>query len=165
MGNFRNPRHFRTAVGQAQLQARDGHSRHDDKLHAVSNELAKVDASVDRYLRAFESGSMPEALCGERVKELATRATTLRARREELNEEMEQVDITCASPEELATLRDWVTEAIAEGSPAVVKSLLQALIHEIRGIAATPFSPSFACRWRVTPWRAMRFAHRPGRWR
>ena len=33
--------------------------------------------------------------------------------------------------EELATLRDRVNEAIAEGSPAVVKSLLQALIHEI----------------------------------
>ena len=69
---------FRAAVGQSQLQARDGHSRHDDELQAVINELAKVDASVDRYLRAFESGSMPEALCGERVKELATRATVLR---------------------------------------------------------------------------------------
>jgi hypothetical protein len=49
---------------------------------------------------------MPEALCGERVKELATRATILRAHREALNEEMAQADITCASPEELATLRD-----------------------------------------------------------
>jgi hypothetical protein len=75
---------------------------------------------------------MPEALCGERVKKLATRATVLRARREELNQEMEQADITCASPEELATLRDRVNGAIAGGSPAVVKSLLQALIHEIR---------------------------------
>lgn len=97
---------FRAAVGQAQSQARDGHSRYDNELQAVTNELAKVDASIDRYLRALESGSMPEALCGERVKELATRATILRARREELNEEMEQTDITCASPEELAALRD-----------------------------------------------------------
>ena len=134
---------FRAAVGQAQLQARDGHSRHDDELLAVTNELAKVDASVDRYLRAFESGSMPEALCGERVKELATRATVLRARREELNEEMDQADITCASPEELATLRDRVNEAIAEGSPAVVKSLLQALIHEIRVDSRNAIQPVF----------------------
>ena len=117
---------------RSRIEARDGHSRHDDELLAVTNELAKVDASVDRYLRAFESGSMPEALCGERVKELATRATVLRTRHEDLNAEMEQADITCASPEELATLRDRVNEAIAEGSPAVVKSLLQALIHEIR---------------------------------
>jgi hypothetical protein len=155
---------FRAAVGQAQLQARDGRSGLYDVLCAVTNELAKVDASVDRYLRAFESGSMPEALCGERVKELATRATNLRASHEKLNEEMEHADITCASPEELATLRDQANEAITEGSPAVVKSFLQALIHEIRGIAATPSSPSFACLWLVAPWRAMRFAHRPDRW-
>ena len=58
------------------------------------------------------------------MKELATRATVLRARREELSEEMEQADITCASPEELSTLRDRVNEAIAEGLPAVGKSLL-----------------------------------------
>lgn len=88
----------------------------------------------------------------------------LRARREELNEEMEQADITCASPEELATLRDRVNEAIAEGSPAVLKSLLQALIHKIQVDSATPSSPSFACPWLATRWRAMRFAHRPDRW-
>ena len=134
---------FRAAVGEAQSQARDGHSHHDDELQAVTNELAKVDASVDRYLRAFESGSMPEALCGERVKELATRAAVLRARRDELNEEMQQADIICASPEELAALRDRVNEAIVEGSPAVVKSLLQALIHEIRVDSRNAIQPVF----------------------
>ena len=95
---------FRPAVGQAQLQARDGHSRHDELL-AITNELAKLDTSVDRYMRAFESGSMPEAMCGDRVEDLATRATVLRVRRKELNEEMEPADITCASPEEFTTLR------------------------------------------------------------
>jgi hypothetical protein len=86
---------------------------------------------------------MPEALCGERVKKLATRVTVLRARREELNQEMEQAGITCASPEELATLRDRVNEAIAEGSPALVKSLLQALIHEIRVDSRHAIQPVF----------------------
>lgn len=75
---------------------------------------------------------MPEAPCGERVRELADRANVLRARRDLLNEEIDQAELTCASSEELATLRDRVNEAVTEGSPAVVKSLLQALIHEIR---------------------------------
>jgi hypothetical protein len=38
----------------------------------------------------------------------------------------------CALPEDLATLRDRVNEAIAKSSPVAVKSLLRALIHEIR---------------------------------
>jgi hypothetical protein len=45
---------------------------------------------------------------------------------------MAQADLTCASPDELAVMRDRVNEAVADGSPAVVKSLLQALIHEVR---------------------------------
>ena len=56
---------------------------------------------------------------------------------------MDQADITCASPEELATLRDRVNEAVAEGSPAVVKSLLQALIHEIRVDSRHAIQPVF----------------------
>jgi hypothetical protein len=35
-------------------------------------ELAKVDAGIDRYLRAFETGAMPESICGERVKALGS---------------------------------------------------------------------------------------------
>lgn len=89
---------FLVAIGQAQPQARDGHSCRDNELQTVTNELAKIDACVDRHLRVYKSGSMPEAPCDARVKNLASRVTILRTRREELNEEMEQADITRASP-------------------------------------------------------------------
>ncbi len=56
---------------------------------------------------------------------------------------MEQADITCASPEELAALLDRVNEAITEGSAAVIKSLLQALIHEIRVDSRNAIQPVF----------------------
>ena len=86
---------------------------------------------------------MPEAPCGERVRELADRANVLRARRDLLNEEIDQAELTCASSEELATLRDRVNEAVTEGSPAVVKSLLQALTHEIRVESRHAIQPVF----------------------
>ena len=40
---------------------------------------------------------------------------------------MEYADITCASPEEPATLNERVNEAISEDSPAVITLLLQSL--------------------------------------
>lgn len=40
---------------------------------------------------------------------------------------MEYADITCASPEEPATLNERVYEAISEDSPAVITLLLQSL--------------------------------------
>ena len=123
---------FANAVAEAQGRALLGHSRHEGELAALDAELAKVDAGIDRYLRAFETGAMPETICGTRVKELGSRATALRARRQELADQMDEADLTAPTPEELSVLRERVTEAVAEGSAASVKGLLQALIHEIR---------------------------------
>ncbi len=117
--------------------------RHQGELRALDAELAKVDAGIDRYLRAFETGAMPEALCGERVKALGAQATALRARREQLADEMDDADLTAPTAEELSVLRERVTEAVAQGSAGPVKALLQALIHEIRVDSRQAIHPTF----------------------
>jgi site-specific DNA recombinase len=134
---------FANAVAEAQGRALLGHSRHEGELRALDAELAKVDAGIDRYLRAFETGAMPESICGERVKELGLRATALRARRRDLADEMEESDHTAPTKEELSKLRDRVAEAVAEGSAAPIKVLLQALIHEIRVDSREAIHPIF----------------------
>ena len=127
------------AHGRAQL----GHSRHQGELAALDAELVKVNAGIDRYLRASETGAMPEAICGERVKALGSQSTALRARREVQSDEMDEADLTAPSPEEPSALRDRVAEALASGDPAPVKTLLQALIHEIRVDSRQAFQPIF----------------------
>jgi len=86
---------------------------------------------------------MPESISGERVKELGLRATALRARRQNLADEMEQADLTAPTKEELSELRDRVAEAVAKGSAAPIKVLLQALIHEIRVDSREAIHPIF----------------------
>jgi len=86
---------------------------------------------------------MPETLCGERVKALGAQATALRARREQLADEMEDADLTAPTPEELSALRQRVTEAVARGSAGPVKALLQALVHEIRVDSRDAIHPTF----------------------
>jgi len=134
---------FANAVAEAQGRAQLGHSRHEGELAALDAELAKVDAGIDRYLRTFETGAMPEAICGERVKALGSQSTALRARREVLSDEMDEADLTAPSVEELSALRDRVAEALASREPALVKSLLQALIHEIRVDSRQAIQPIF----------------------
>jgi hypothetical protein len=134
---------FATAVAEAHGRAQLGHSRHEGELAALDAELAKVDAGIDRYLRAFETGAMPEAICGTRVKALGSQSTALRARREVLSDEMAEAALTAPSPEELSALRDRVTEALASGDPAPVKTLLKALIHEIRVDSRDAIHPTF----------------------
>jgi hypothetical protein len=105
--------------------------------------LAKVEAGIDRYLRAFETGTMSETICGERVKELGTRASALRARRHELDAEVSEANLAAPTQEELSALRERVTEAVAQGSSASIKVLLQALIHEIRVDGRDAIHPIF----------------------
>jgi hypothetical protein len=71
--------------------------------------------------------------CAEKAKKvLGRRSTALRVRREDLADEMGEADLTAHTPQELAVLRERVTEPVAAGSTPSVKGLLQALIHEIR---------------------------------
>jgi hypothetical protein len=134
---------FTKAVAEAQERAQVGHSRHEGELRALDAELAKVEAGIDRYLRAFETGTMPESICGDRVKELGQRASALRSRRQDLADEMDEAILTAPTKEELSALRERVAEAVAEGSTAPIKVLLQALIHEIRVESREAIHPIF----------------------
>jgi site-specific DNA recombinase len=134
---------FTKAVSEAQERAQLGHSRHEGELRALDAELAKVDTGIDRYLRAFETGAMPESICGDRVKKLGLRATALRARRQDLADEMDEADLTAPTKKELSELRERVAEAVAEGSTAPIKVLLQSLIHEIRVDSRDAIHPIF----------------------
>lgn len=75
---------------------------------------------------------MSEEICGERVKALSAQATSLRSRQVKLQDDIDDIDLTPVTQEQLTAVRDRVKDALADGSPALVKTLLQALIHEIR---------------------------------
>jgi site-specific DNA recombinase len=140
---YENSDLFANAVAEAHHRATLGRTRHEGELAALDAELTKNESAIDRYLRAFETGSMPEALCGQRVKSLAAQSTALRVRREELADEMADTSMAAPSADELTMLRQRVTEAVSEGSPGPVKALLQHLIHEIRVDSRDAIHPIF----------------------
>src|SRR5664280_1179303 len=134
---------FAEAISEAQERADLDESPHDAERAALQAELDKVERGIDRYLRAFEAGTMPEEICGERVKDLGTKATAMRARMFELDAEMTTADLVAPTSAELNELRQRVEAAVAGGSSALVKSLLQALIHAIRVDSREATHPAF----------------------
>jgi hypothetical protein len=56
---------------------------------------------------------------------------------------LDEADLTAPTKEELSVLRERVAEAVAEGSTAPIKVLLQALIHEIRVDSKEAIHPIF----------------------
>ena len=101
----------------------------------------KIERSIDRYLRAFEAGTLPEAACS-RIKALSEQVLVIRRHRDQLDDESDEPPVP-GSPAELSELRSRVREAIATGSPAVVKELLGALVHEIRVESRRAIRPVF----------------------
>jgi hypothetical protein len=68
------------AAGDVVVQARP---RLDEELASTDAQLRDVTASIDRYLHAFEAGTMPEAICAPRLAELSDRRTELAAHRDQ----------------------------------------------------------------------------------
>jgi len=132
-------------IQAAELAAHRAGSRkrhREQEREATNDELAKTEGTIDRYLRAFEAGNLPESACGSRIKALSEQAAALARHLEELDDDFDETPIP-ATPVALAETCSRVREAIATGSPAIVKELVQALVHEIRVEGRHAIQPVF----------------------
>jgi site-specific DNA recombinase len=119
------------AIAAAQARhAADNHSRRAE-LTTTERELARTNAAIDRYLAAFENGTLePEDLAG-RLAQLKARTGQLTARRDEL---ASQLDAEPAMPPP-ATLREiahHIDQIIGSGSHNQRKALIEALVAQIK---------------------------------
>lgn len=103
-----------------------------DQLSAVEKEIRKAEETIDRYLLAFEEKTMPEALCGSRIRSLGEQLSDLQARRSELMDALDHAQpVSVPSKTQVKQFRQRLTKALEEGTASQRKALLQALIHEI----------------------------------
>lgn len=72
---------FEEAARRAKTRGGAGRERVAAELATVVGELARIEAAIERYLSAFERGTLAETTCGERVRALGARAAELRGRR------------------------------------------------------------------------------------
>ena len=92
--------------------------------------MTKTGAAIDRYLAAFERGTMEEELVADRLVELRTTTKQLRSRRDELTLAL---DDEPTAPEEdiLVQIANWITEIITTGSHNKRKALVEALVARV----------------------------------
>lgn len=130
----------RDAIQKAFAELDQGSPRREAELKRLDTEIRKANTALERYLRAFEAGTMPEHACSQRIQQLTERVTGLQARRQELAID----DVEAPEPlsdEDLSALQAHVRDVIATGDPPTRKALLQALVAEIRVVSATRSTP------------------------
>jgi hypothetical protein len=87
----------------------------EDLADQLEADLAKTEAAIERYLLSFEAGTLPEAVCGERVRRLGDKAAELRSRRAELEYEVLDAEAPTISRTDLDKIPRRVSDAIATG--------------------------------------------------
>ena len=100
--------------------------------------------AIERYLLAFEAGTLPESQCGERVRSLGKRVAELRMRKEELLTAIQDSPAASARDVDLEALRVDIAELLDDGGDvATRKAALQVLVEEIRVDSRESITPYF----------------------
>ncbi|MGY2116465.1 zinc ribbon domain-containing protein [Nocardia gipuzkoensis] len=71
-------------VTEAQRLHHAGHDAHHAELAAINTKISDIDTKIDRYLTAFENGTMDEQLIGDRLNGLRATHRQLVHSRDEL---------------------------------------------------------------------------------
>ena len=87
--------------------------------------------AIDRYLAAFESGTLePEDLAG-RLAQLKARSRQLAARRNELAAQLAET-LTARTPATLRQVADHIAVIVTSGSHSQRKALVEALVAKVK---------------------------------
>ncbi|WP_280448460.1 recombinase family protein [Nocardia brasiliensis] len=130
------------AITEAQRQHHTGQATQQDELTTVRAKITETNNKIDRYLTAFENGSLDPELVSSRLTELRDSGRQLTARRDELLAIIDKGPVVPA-PAILADVADHITAVIATGSDQTRKALIDILIAEIKITGPDTLIPVF----------------------
>jgi hypothetical protein len=133
---------IRDAITTAQAQHQAAHTDRHAELTAVEADLTKTGQTIDRYLAAFERGTIDEDLVADRLTQLHTKTTQLRARRDELTLTLDD-EPTTPEPATLTQIANHITEIITSGTHNQTEALVEALIAKVTITAPDRLIPIF----------------------
>ena len=120
--------------------------RRHDEVVATEAGLQRTEAAIERYVRAFEAGTVSDEMFGPRVRELGDQARTLRARRLELAEADDAAAADPPTRADLDAMHAVLEEMIRHGSDARRKAVAQAFVHRLVVVEPGVVQPIFLVR-------------------
>ena len=130
------------AIIRAQAQHHAGQDNQRAELAIVDTELTKTNQAIDRYLNAFENGTLDEDDLATRLAGLKIKSKQLRTRRDQLTDQLNDLPQPLP-PTTLRHVADHITEIITNGTDNQRKTLIETLISEIKITAADRIIPIF----------------------
>jgi len=140
---YSDPRLLLDAANEAHKLNGAGSRQFDDERAAVRAELRKAEAAIERYMSAFENGTVTEDMFGERVRHLGEQAAALRDREANLLAESAAADEPLPTPADIRVLKQELEAAARHAQAPVRKALAQAFVHELKVETREHVTPTF----------------------
>ncbi|MGC8464236.1 MAG: recombinase family protein, partial [Acidimicrobiales bacterium] len=122
---------FEQAITAAIAEVADNRPSLEAELARTEAQLRDTETGLNHYLRAFETGEMPAAICSPRVTELTQRRDELAAHRKKLTARLKDATPQLPTPEQLRSLCAEIRRTIDSGNPDAVKQLLRELVDRV----------------------------------
>jgi site-specific DNA recombinase len=113
------------------------------ELRAIKSEIAATETAIERYMDAFERGTLPEEAFGDRVRELGLKAKALRARQAELQQLPHPGDDTELTLAALELMYRYLKRIIEHAPDDIRKNVAQALVHDLHVDDPTHITPTY----------------------
>jgi site-specific DNA recombinase len=128
-------RHRHDLIADAIAQAQASHAASADgrraELAAAEHELARTSAAADRYLAAFENGSLDPEDLAPRLAHLKARTAQLHARHDELAAQIAAA-LTAPPAATLLKIAEHIDDIIRSGTANQRKALIETLVARIK---------------------------------
>ncbi len=132
------------AIKSDQVAETARHQR--DELDAATAELRKTEAAIERYILAFEAGTISDAMFGPRVRDLGEQARTLKARRDQLEEAADLAAMDPPAQADIDALRTELAQIVANGTDAHRKAAAQAFVDRLVVVEPGVVQPTYLIR-------------------
>ena len=113
------------------------------ELAALDQRIKDTEAAIDRYLHAFENGTMTPATCGPRLDALTRQRDELTGHRTALAEQLATTTTELPSRKQLAAYAAQIREDLTGGTTATRKHALAALVNRVEIHPAREATPWF----------------------
>ncbi len=130
------------AVTHAQRDHESNYDSRQDELDTVNAEISKVIAKIDRYLDAFEDGTLEPADLKERLTALRETKQSLQDRRDGLMVELSEQPVM-PDTATLTDVSDHINDVIRAGNITQQKSVVEALVSKITMTQEYTVIPTF----------------------
>ncbi|MFP4027429.1 MAG: recombinase family protein [Candidatus Brocadiia bacterium] len=103
----------------------------DREIEKIEGELAEVQGKIERYLGAFEDGTLRPALCNEKLEDLNARVEELEDAKQGMEARRGRLELPAIDGEMMAALVENFEQVMADGTNPQKKHLLQQVVKKV----------------------------------